>query len=57
MMRAVIVALVLLTLVVSKPGVSGVASDEPAVPLRPVHTFSIVARAPATDELGVAVRR
>ncbi len=28
----------------------------PAIPLRPVHTFSIVARDPATGELGVAVQ-
>jgi uncharacterized Ntn-hydrolase superfamily protein len=56
MMRALVVALVLLTLVVSIPNVSGVASDKPAVPLRPVHTFSIVARDPATGELGVAVQ-
>jgi len=46
----------LLTLVFSKPPVSGVASDTPAVPLRPVHTFSIVARDAATGELGVAVQ-
>ena len=55
-MRAVVVALVLLTLVVSLPGVSSVASDTPSIPLRPVHTFSIVARDPATGELGVAVQ-
>jgi uncharacterized Ntn-hydrolase superfamily protein len=54
MMRALIVALLLLTLVVSMPNVSGVASDKS--PLRPVHTFSIVARDPATGELGVAVQ-
>jgi len=29
---------------------------EPTVPLRPVHTFSIVARDPTTGELGVAVQ-
>jgi uncharacterized Ntn-hydrolase superfamily protein len=29
---------------------------KPNVPLRPVHTFSIVARDPATGELGVAVQ-
>ena len=29
---------------------------KPTVPLRPVHTFSIVARDPATGELGVAVQ-
>jgi len=56
MMRALVVALVLITLVVSKPVISGVASDKPSVPLRPVHTFSIVARDPATGELGVAVQ-
>ena len=32
------------------------AQDAPLVPLRPVHTFSIVARDPATGELGVAVQ-
>jgi uncharacterized Ntn-hydrolase superfamily protein len=56
MMRPLVVALVLLMLVFSKPMVSGVASDTPAKPLRPVHTFSIVARDPATGELGVAVQ-
>jgi uncharacterized Ntn-hydrolase superfamily protein len=30
--------------------------DEPTRPTRPVHTFSIVARDPATGELGVAVQ-
>jgi len=52
-MRALVIALVLVSLVFS---VSTVASDTPAVPLRPVHTFSIVARDPATGELGVAVQ-
>ena len=56
MMRAIAVALVLLTLVCSKPTTSGIASDTPAIPRRPVHTFSIVARDPATGELGVAVQ-
>ena len=55
-MRALALVLVLLTLAVSKPTVSGIASDTPAVPLRPVHTYSIVARDPATGELGVAVQ-
>jgi uncharacterized Ntn-hydrolase superfamily protein len=32
------------------------AQSAPPVPLRPVHTFSIVARDPATGELGVAVQ-
>ena len=31
-------------------------SEPPARPLRPVHTFSIVARDPATGEIGVAVQ-
>jgi uncharacterized Ntn-hydrolase superfamily protein len=55
-MRALVVALVLALLVCSKPTVSGGASDTPAKPVRPVHTFSIVARDPATGELGVAVQ-
>ena len=55
-MRALVFVLLLVALVVSMPVVSGVASDTPAVPLRPVHTFSIVARDPATGELGVAVQ-
>src|SRR5215212_8608217 len=56
MMRAIVVALLLLTLVFSMPVVSGVASDRPSIPLRPVHTFSIVARDAATGEMGVAVQ-
>src|SRR5436190_17859194 len=32
------------------------AQSAPPVPLRPVHTFSIVARDPATGELGAAVQ-
>src|SRR4026209_1784504 len=56
MMRALVVAPILITLVISMPAVSGVASDKSPVPLRPVHTFSIVARDPATGELGVAVQ-
>jgi uncharacterized Ntn-hydrolase superfamily protein len=53
MMRALVFALVLVSIVFP---VSIGASDTPAVPLRPVHTFSIVARDPATGELGVAVQ-
>jgi uncharacterized Ntn-hydrolase superfamily protein len=56
MMRAIAIVLVLLALVCSKPIVSGVASDTPPIPPRPVHTFSIVSRDPATGELGVAVQ-
>jgi uncharacterized Ntn-hydrolase superfamily protein len=35
---------------------AAVAQDHAPVPKRPVHTFSIVARDPATGELGVAVQ-
>jgi uncharacterized Ntn-hydrolase superfamily protein len=35
---------------------SAVAAPSPSVPLRPVATYSIVARDPATGELGVAVQ-
>jgi uncharacterized Ntn-hydrolase superfamily protein len=52
-MRAVIIFLLLLTIVFST---AAGASDKPAIPLRPVHTFSIVARDPNTGELGVAVQ-
>lgn len=52
-MRAAIIFLLLLTVVFST---AGIASDKPATPLRPVHTFSIVARDPNTGELGVAVQ-
>ena len=56
-MRVIAVVLFLLGLVFSTANVTGIASaDKPSVPLRPVHTFSIVARDPATGELGVAVQ-
>ena len=55
-MRAVVISLLLLTFTLFKPTVPGIASDRPSAPLRPVHTFSIVARDPATGELGVAVQ-
>jgi uncharacterized Ntn-hydrolase superfamily protein len=35
---------------------SGLSQQAPPNPLRPVHTYSIVARDPATGELGVAVQ-
>lgn len=53
-MRLPLVLLVLLVFMLPKPHVSGLASDASSV--RPVHTFSIVARDPATGELGVAVQ-
>ena len=52
-MRAVLFVLLLLLCL---PGVAQVAADKPVIPVRPVHTFSIVARDPATGELGVAVQ-
>jgi len=56
-MRVIAVVLFLLGFVFSTANVPGIASsDKPSVPLRPVHTFSIVARDPATGELGVAVQ-
>ena len=56
-MRIAIFVLVLLAFAVSMPNVSdGLAADTPPIPSRPVHTFSIVARDPATGELGVAVQ-
>ena len=55
-MRASLIFLLLLTFVVSSVSVVGIASDKPTIPVRPVHTFSIVCRDPATGELGVAVQ-
>ena len=55
-MRVTLVILLLLAIVPSMPIVPGIASDKPSIPLRPVHTFSIVARDPDTGELGVAVQ-
>ena len=49
-------ALFVLLLLFCLPGVARVAADKPVIPVRPVHTFSIVARDPATGELGVAVQ-
>ena len=55
-MRATLFLLLLLAVVLCQPTVPGLASDKPVIPVRPVHTFSIVARDPATGELGVAVQ-
>lgn len=55
-MRVALVALLLLAFVSSTSIAPGIASDKPSIPLRPVHTFSIVARDPNTGELGVAVQ-
>jgi len=37
-------------------GTATAQSTEPPRPLRPVHTFSIVARDPVTGDMGVAVQ-
>jgi uncharacterized Ntn-hydrolase superfamily protein len=52
-MRAAWLVLLLLAVVFCLPNVARVAADKQ---VRPVHTFSIVARDPATGELGVAVQ-
>lgn len=55
-MRVVLVVVLLLAFVFSTSIVPGIASDKPSIPVRPVHTYSIVARDPDTGELGVAVQ-
>src|ERR1700754_1486831 len=54
-MRILIVVL-LLALIPTPSGYMQYVSQNPAKPTRPVHTFSIVCRDPATGELGVAVQ-
>jgi uncharacterized Ntn-hydrolase superfamily protein len=54
-MRTLIV-FVFLVLISCPTGLSTLATQNPAPPKRPVHTFSIVCRDPATGELGVAVQ-
>src|SRR6476619_3517789 len=53
-MRVAFFLLIVFAFIVPKPQVSGLAVG--TSPVRPVHTFSIVARDPATGELGVAVQ-
>ena len=57
-MRAAIVVLlfVFVSLFVATPRAQQQVKVNPPVPLRPVHTFSIVCRDPSTGELGVAVQ-
>ena len=47
---------VILFLVISSFTIAHTQADKAPTPRRPVHTFSIVARDPATGELGVAVQ-
>lgn len=55
-MRATLFVLLLLAVVLYQQNISGLAAGDKSTPARPVHTFSIVARDPATGELGVAVQ-
>ena len=48
--------MIILTVVLSSTMINHTQADNSQVPSRPVHTFSIVARDPATGELGVAVQ-
>ncbi len=49
-------ALIMALAIGAKAQVNQSQSSSPVRPLRPVHTYSIVARDPATGELGVAVQ-
>src|SRR6201991_5060826 len=55
-MRLLIVCVLLINLLASSPKLSVSADNTQSVSLRPVHTYSIVARDPDTGELGVAVQ-
>ena len=54
-MRAGVLFLLLISFFVSTPSIRTAVSDTSSS-VRPVHTYSIVARDPATGELGVAVQ-
>lgn len=54
-MRVSVLFLLAVSFVVSRPSLPAVESNH-STSLRPVHTYSIVARDPATGELGVAVQ-
>jgi uncharacterized Ntn-hydrolase superfamily protein len=51
-----LVALAWLAVWLAPCALSAHAESRPEIPLRPVHTFSIVARDPQTGEIGVAVQ-
>lgn len=55
-MRVMIICLLLISFLISTKRVPAEVFDTPSTPLRPVHTYSIVARDPDTGELGVAVQ-
>jgi uncharacterized Ntn-hydrolase superfamily protein len=59
LLERTVVVLFLLPILFHLPKASAQTNEQsasPSRPLRPVHTFSIVARDPATGELGVAVQ-
>ena len=55
-MRASIIVLLALSFLAPASQEKVVVTSKPTVPVRPVHTYSIVARDPNTGELGVAVQ-
>src|SRR6201988_5326924 len=55
-MRVTLLLLLVLAVVLCQPTGAGLASSDKVTPVRPGHPFSIVARDPATGELGVAVQ-
>lgn len=55
-MRVTTIVLLVLNFLMPTPQQQAMSPDKPSVPLRPVHTYSIVARDPNTGELGVAVQ-
>lgn len=55
-MRVMIICLLLISFLISTKRAPAEVFDTPSTPLRPVHTYSIVARDPDTGELGVAVQ-
>jgi hypothetical protein len=55
-MRVSVIVLLAISFFTSAAQEKVMISDKPAIPSRPVHTYSIVARDPNTGELGVAVQ-
>ena len=55
-MRRLLLLMLLLGVVLPSLRIASSHANDSPVPLRPVHTYSIVARDPATGELGVAVQ-
>src|SRR5687767_11778054 len=55
-MRVSIIVLLAISFLISASQEKVMVTSTPTVPVRPVHTYSIVARDPDTGELGVAVQ-